>query len=32
MVRASDKKLVIIEVGHCILVNIPKEDHGPLNT
>ncbi|KAF0755233.1 KRAB-A domain-containing protein 2-like [Aphis craccivora] len=32
MIQASDKKLVIIEVGNYILVNIPKVDRGPLDT
>ncbi|KAL5242792.1 hypothetical protein ACI65C_010202 [Semiaphis heraclei] len=32
MIQASDKKLVIIEVGNYVLVNIPKVDRGPLDT
>jgi len=31
MVQAYDEKLVIIEVGHNVLVNIPKLVRGPLN-
>ncbi|KAE9543046.1 hypothetical protein AGLY_002957 [Aphis glycines] len=30
MIQASDQKLVIIEVGNYVLVNIPKVDRGPL--
>lgn len=32
MIQASDKKLVIIEVGSYVLVNIPKVDRGPLDS
>jgi hypothetical protein len=32
MIQASGKKLVIIEVGSYVLVNIPKVDRGPLDT
>ena len=32
MIQASDKKLVVIEVGNYVLVNIPKVDRGPLDT
>jgi len=32
MIQASDKKLVIIEVGNYVLVNIPKVDREPLDT
>lgn len=30
IIQASDKKLVITEVGNYVLVNIPKVDRGPL--
>jgi len=32
MKQSSDKKLVIIEVGSYVLVNIPKVDRRPLDT
>jgi hypothetical protein len=32
MIQFSDKKLVIVKVGSYVLVNIPKVDHGPLDT
>ena len=31
MIQASDKKLVIIEVGSYVLDNTPKVDRGPLD-
>lgn len=30
-IQASDKKLIIIEVGSYVLVNIKKVDRGPLD-
>lgn len=32
MIQASNKKLVIIEVGSYVLVNIPKVDRRSLDT
>lgn len=32
MVQYCNKKSVTIEVGHYVLINIPKVDHEPLDT